>query len=146
VAARPHLGLPANTGRSYLTVFAPSLARLKAVSVDGAAAKDVDNAPELGRRYFATPVDVSAGRSVSVVFSYTVPNAFAGGLYRLSVQNQATVHPDRLSVDVILPVGVRLPDGATSQALTWSGGLTSDLQLGSSANDPAAAPWQRIDG
>jgi hypothetical protein len=70
-----------------------------------------------------------------VAFSYTVPNALAGGLYRLSVQNQATVHPDRLSVDVMLPDGVRLPDGATGRALTWSGGLTSDLQLGSSASD-----------
>jgi hypothetical protein len=133
--ARPHLGLPANTGRSYLSVFVPSPAKLKAVSVDGAAAKDVDNGPELGRRYFATPVDVAAGRSVSVVFSYTVPGAFAGGFYRLSVQNQATVHPDRLSVDVTLPDGVRPPGGATSQALTWSGRLTSDLQLGSSSND-----------
>jgi UDP-N-acetylmuramyl pentapeptide phosphotransferase/UDP-N-acetylglucosamine-1-phosphate transferase len=133
--ARPHLGLPANTGRSYLSVFVPSPARLTTVSVDGAAAKDVDNAPELGRRYFATPVDVSAGQSVSVVFSYTVPKAFPGGLYRLSVQNQATVHPDRLSVDVTLPDGVRPPNGATSRVLTWSGRLTSDLQLGSSAND-----------
>jgi hypothetical protein len=133
--ARPHLGLPANTGRSYLSVFVPSSARLNAVSVDGAAAKDVDNAPELGRRYFATPVDVSAGASVSVVFSYTVPKAFAGGLYRLSVQNQATVHPDRLSVDVTLPDGVRPPGGPTSQALTWSGRLTSDLHLGSLPNE-----------
>jgi hypothetical protein len=133
--ARPHLGLPANTGRSYLSVFVPSTARLKTVAVDGAAAKDVDNGPELGRRYFATPVDVAAGLSVSVVFSYTVPGAFAGGLYRLSVQNQATVHPDRLSVDVTLPDGVRPPGGATSQALTWSGRLTSDLRLGSSSNN-----------
>jgi UDP-N-acetylmuramyl pentapeptide phosphotransferase/UDP-N-acetylglucosamine-1-phosphate transferase len=133
--ARPNLGLAGNIDRSYLSVFVPSSARLKTVSVDGTAVKDVDNAPELGRRYFATPVEVAAGRSVSVVFSYTVPKAFAGGVYRLSVQNQATVHPDRLSVDVTLPDGVRLPDGATSQALTWNGGLTSDLQLGSSANN-----------
>ncbi|MCW3043625.1 MAG: hypothetical protein JWL57_1783 [Actinobacteria bacterium] len=61
-----------------------------------------------------------------MAFSYTVPNALAGGLYRLSVQNQATVYPDRLSVDVMLPDGVHLPDGAPTT--------------------PAAAHWQRIDG
>jgi hypothetical protein len=138
--ARPNLGLAGNIDRSYLSVFVPAGARLKGVSLDGAAARDVDNAPELGRRYFAAPVEVAAGRSVSAVFSYTVPEAFAGGLYRLNVQNQATVHPDRLSVDVTLPDGVRLPDGATRQALTWRGGLTSDLQLGSPTTDANGRP------
>ena len=137
--ARPNLGLAANVDRSYLSVFVPAGAQLKTVSVDGAATQDVDNAPELGRRYFATPVEVAAGRSVSVVFSYALPGTVASGGYRLNVQNQATVHPDRLSVDVTLPAGARLAGGATGDVLTWRGMVMGDLQLGSSATSAGSS-------
>lgn len=128
--ARPDIGLGPNIDRSYLSAFVPAGAKLKALFVNGAAPTEVANGAELGRRYFATPVEVAGGSTALVVFRYTVPNLLTGGRYQLNVQKQATVRTDRLSVDVTLPGGVRLSSGATGGGLTWRGTLAADLKLG----------------
>jgi hypothetical protein len=130
--ANPKLGLGAKVDRSYLSVFVPAGATLDGVTLDGGAATDVENAPELGRRFFATLVEVGAGTSRSVVFTYRVPKVTVRGRYALIVQNQATVHPDNLSVRVTLPDAEGIPKGQRlANSLSWSGPLTSELHLGS---------------
>lgn len=133
--ARPHLRLAAGTDRSYLSAFVPAGAVLSRVTIGGvpAAPNNLDNGVELGKHYFATVVDVGQGVSTPVVFSYRVPKVLVAGHYQLTIQDQATVHPDQLSVHVVMPRALSVagspgiqPDGN----LVWAGTPLADLQLG----------------
>ena len=139
--ARPDLGLAAATNRSYLAALVPAGAVLNQATIGGKAVDptNLDNDVELGKHYFATVVDVGPGGSSTVVFTYRVPHVLAGGRYRLTIQSQATVHPDQLAVSVAIPGGLSDPAGPGIQPggdLVWSGTPLADLQLGQTAELP----------
>ena len=132
--ARSDIGLAAGIDRTYLSALVPRGAVLEAVSVDGTSTTDFDNLPELGRRVFGTYVEVGPGASSTVQFRYFLPASVVGHRYQLTVQNQAMVHPDALTVRVLLPDGFTVGGmqglaGGPGGALTWTGRLTSGRRL-----------------
>lgn len=135
--ARPLIGLAAGTNRTYLSIIVPGGAVLEDVRIDGQPTTDFENLPELGKQLFAVYLEAAPGTTSSVQFHYAVPDAVVGGRYHLTVQNQATVSPDRLSVQVNAPAdAVVVAHQGLDGSLAWSGGLTSsrtfalDLRLG----------------
>jgi UDP-N-acetylmuramyl pentapeptide phosphotransferase/UDP-N-acetylglucosamine-1-phosphate transferase len=139
--ARPHLKLAPGMNRSYLSVYAPAQASLEGVSIDGEPTTNFDDALELGKRFFATTVEVGPGESKSVSFSYRIPHVLVGDRYRLTVQNQTTVRPDRLSIRVKGPKGasVATAQGFGSGELSWAGSLISDAHFGADLVVPLPA-------
>jgi hypothetical protein len=134
--ARPALGLGASVDRSYLSIFVPAKAVLAGITVNDVAVPqgDIDNGPELGRRYFATDLDTPPGATMTVVFSYRTPGVLAGGTYQLTLQNQAMVQPDHLSVHISLPAGASASASAgqglsTGSAMSWQGEPPADKTL-----------------
>lgn len=140
--ARPRLKLEAGHARSYLSVFVPGRAILQNVLIDGTPTTNFDNRVELGKRMFATYVEVAPGGSQKVAFQYRVPDVLVAGRYRLTLQNQATVHPDEVSLRVAVPPGavIDLREGfVRGKTLVWKGALTSDLDLAAEVEVPLTA-------
>jgi lipopolysaccharide/colanic/teichoic acid biosynthesis glycosyltransferase len=140
--AGPRSDLGNGRTRSFLSLFVPAEAELLEVRKDGATTNDFENRLESGKRRLGTNVEVGPGESRSISYRYRVPNVLDNGTYRLVVQNQATVEPDTLSVQIQLPEesivtsqeGFR---GTTS--LVWDGKLTSDFELSATVETPLSA-------
>jgi UDP-N-acetylmuramyl pentapeptide phosphotransferase/UDP-N-acetylglucosamine-1-phosphate transferase len=140
--SRPHLGLGPGTARSYLNVLVPPAANLVRVLVDGEPTDNFWSLPELGKRLFSVYLDVGPGESKKVVFGYRVPKVLQGNRYRLTVQNQATVRPDTMSVSVKIPARsvIRLSEGFIGgKELSWEGTIDSDKSLAAEVNVPLYA-------
>jgi hypothetical protein len=129
--SRPHLGLEPGTARTYLSVFVPGRAILEEVLLDGESSNNFDNRLEFDKRVFIVSLDVKAGESRSVTFRYLVPDVVGRDGYRLTIQDQATVRPDRMRVQVLPPPKWSLHSGVSSdgRALLWEGEIESDLEL-----------------
>ncbi|HVF12539.1 MAG TPA: DUF4012 domain-containing protein, partial [Actinomycetota bacterium] len=138
-AARPELGLNAGQARSYVETFVPSGARLKRVLLDGKESTDFKEIRELGKKVFITTVTLSPGEQKTVEYSYTVKDAIKDGKYRLVLQNQSTVRPDRLSVDIAVPENSNIEERegfVRGDRLTWSGDLVADTELAAEVSMP----------
>ncbi|HEU5003738.1 MAG TPA: DUF4012 domain-containing protein [Actinomycetota bacterium] len=136
--ARPDLGLAAGVDRTYLGALVPANAVLEGVSVNGATAPDVFDGAQLGKRLLATYVEVPQGGSATLQIRYDVPGVLGPDGYQLTVQNQAMVQPDSLTVHVQLPAGYQISRAqgladAGGGLLAWSGRLTSSRHLSVSA-------------
>jgi hypothetical protein len=129
--SRPHLGLEPGTARTYLSTFVPERAILKEVLLDGESSNNFDNRLEFDKRVFIVSLDVKAGESRSVTFRYLVPDVVGGDGYRLTIQDQATVRPDRMRVQVLPPPKWSLRSSVSSDgnALLWEGGIANDVEL-----------------
>jgi hypothetical protein len=129
--SRPHLGLESGTARTYLSVFVPGRAILREVLVDRESSNNFENRLEFGKRVFIVSLDVKAGESRSVTFHYLVPDVIGGDGYRLTIQDQATVRPDRMRVQVLPPPNWSLhsSDSSDGKALLWEGGIANDVEL-----------------
>jgi hypothetical protein len=129
--SRPHLGLESGTARTYLSVFVPGRAILREVLVDRESSNNFDNRLEFDKRVFIVNLDVKAGESRSVTFRYLVPDVVGRDSYRLTIQDQATVRPDRMRVEVLPPPKWSLHSSVSSdgKALLWEGGIANDVEL-----------------
>jgi hypothetical protein len=129
--SRPHLGLESGTARTYLSVFVPGRAILREVAIDGKPSDNFDNRLEFDKRVFIVSLDVRAGESRSVTFHYLVPDVIGRDGYRLTIQDQATVRPDRMRVQVLPPSKWSLHSTVSSdgKALLWEGEIASDVEL-----------------
>jgi len=138
--ARSDIGLAAGIDRTYMSVLVPQQAILEGMSLDGQTVTNLSDEAQLGKRLFATYMEVAQGASSTLQIRYDVPGVFSGGTYRLTVQNQAMVHPDALSVHVQLPGGYQIADtqGLADMgggALSWTGKLTEGVSLSASASE-----------
>lgn len=139
---RGRLGLEPGEARSYLSALVPARAVLEEVLVDGRPTTDFDSRRELGKRVISTYVQVGPGESRTVSLRYRIPGILLGDRYRLVVQNQATVVPDRLTVRVRVPPDsvVREREGfVPEQTLAWSGTLESARDLSALLRVPMPA-------
>ncbi len=137
--SRTRIGLSEGRARDFFTVFVPQRARLQEVSVDGKPTPRFDNDLERGKRRLASYIEVGPGESRTLLFNYTVPHALAGRLYRLSIQSQATVRPDDLSVDIELPSNSSVSSRMGflyGKNLSWSGPLSKDMELSAEVRIP----------
>jgi hypothetical protein len=128
---RPHLGLETGTARTYLSVFVPARAILREVLVDQESSNNFDNRLEFDKRVFILSIDVKAGKSRSVTFRYLVPDVIGNNGYQLTVQDQATVRPDRMRVQVLPPPewSLHSSDSSNGKALIWEGQIANDVEL-----------------
>ena len=143
--ARPDLNLGAGVDRTYLSALVPQAAVLEGVTLDGQTTSDVDNLPELGKRVFGTYLEVAPGTTSTVAFRYFLPAAIMGNFYHLTVQNQAMVNPDQLSVRIGVPAGYTIgpwPAAASADPggdLNWSGRLTAGREIDASVTQTELA-------
>jgi lipopolysaccharide/colanic/teichoic acid biosynthesis glycosyltransferase len=130
--ARPRINLSERAARTYLSMYIPRNAVLLGVKIDGKQTTQIDDRIELGKRLIVANLDVAAGAKRHVVLDYRIPRALVDGKYRLSVQNQATVNADNVSVEV------RAPKKATIEkregfyrgsTLNWSGPVSSNMSF-----------------
>jgi hypothetical protein len=139
---RDRLGLGLGVARTYLNAFVPVGAELTDSSVDGEFPRDLDNRTELGRRLFGVTLDVEPGQQRTVEFAYRIPDVLVNGRYELTMQNQATVRPDDVSVDVQIPpnatAGART-GFARGGMLTWSGSVQGETVLAADVQAPVTA-------
>ncbi len=92
---------------------------------------------EAGKKVWPVTLEIPPGESGSIAYDYTVPDVVrtAGGrrVYRLVVQYQPKVHPERLVVSIDLPSGaedVRAKGAARrGDTLVWDLTMKSDLVL-----------------
>jgi hypothetical protein len=129
--SRPHLGLESGTARTYLSVFVPARAILREVLVDQESSNNFDNRLEFDKRVFILSIDVKAGESRSVTFRYLVPDVIGSNGYQLTIQDQATVRPDRMRVQVLPPPkwSLHSSDSTDGKALFWEGEIANDVEL-----------------
>ncbi|MCA1841458.1 MAG: DUF4012 domain-containing protein, partial [Actinobacteria bacterium] len=130
--ARTDIDLPAGHMRTYLSAYIPANARLHSFSIDGVQSAKFETGLELGKRYVGTNVELAPGQSQRLTVSYSVPGAMKEGRYVLRMQNQATVHPDEVTVSILVPpemvIGAR--EGfARGDDLNWHGPLDRDTIL-----------------
>ena len=125
---RPRLDLASGTLRSFMTLFVPRNAVLTEVWRDGEPTDDFQNSLELGRRRFAVYSEVPPEGTQEFRFRYLVPDVLDEDGYRLTVQTQSTVRPDRLNVNLDLPRGARhSPTGA--RRIEWTETIEADRTL-----------------
>lgn len=125
--------------RDFMALFVPARAEVREFLKDGKPSEEFSSILEQGKRRLGTYADLVPGASRTFAYRYRVPDALSGGVYRLNVQNQATVTPDTLSIQV------QLPDGSTAaekkgfeggNSLIWEGPVVSDLELSARIDTP----------
>jgi lipopolysaccharide/colanic/teichoic acid biosynthesis glycosyltransferase len=139
---RERLGLGLGVARTHLAALVPAGAELGDASVDGEFPESLDNRLELGRRLFGVTLDLAPGQERRVAFRYRLPDALVDGRYELTMQNQATVHPDDVSVDVQVPragtKGART-GFAPGGTLAWQGSVQAETLLAADLETPLTA-------
>jgi hypothetical protein len=136
---RERIGLAPGRSRDFLSLFVPARARLQRVLKDGMPTSEFDNSVELGKRRLAAYVELGAGESQTVTFRYRLPRALVDGRYKLLLQNQATVVPDSLHVQIQLPPGTSIGHRTgfqRGQNLSWSGNVGNIRQLAADIRSP----------
>jgi hypothetical protein len=136
---RQRIGLASGRSRDFLSVFVPARARLELVLKDGKATTEFDSSLEVGKRRFASYVELGPGESQTVTFVYRLPRAVVDGRYSLLIQNQATVVPDRLAVQIQLPSGVSISDRRGFEEgddLSWTGPALNSHRLSARIGTP----------
>ncbi|TMK51113.1 MAG: DUF4012 domain-containing protein, partial [Actinobacteria bacterium] len=125
--------LPADAvglNRSYVSVYMPLTSGIVGARVGGASV-GMESETEAGLSVASRFLEVLPGQSstLNVATSGTVPTS---GEYRLVVQRQPTLNPDRFRLEVVLPEGASpvgpLPVGARAngRVVGWSGLLDAD--------------------
>ncbi|MEX2551633.1 MAG: sugar transferase [Actinomycetota bacterium] len=130
--ARPQIDLNPGRSRDFLSLFVPARAQLRQVLKNGHPSFDFDNSLELGKRRLGAYVELGAGESQTWTFRYLIPGALSKGAYNLVVQNQATVVPDDLSVQIEPPPGASIQSRRAferSNTLSWRGEVGNLLEL-----------------
>jgi hypothetical protein len=93
----------------YVSAYLASSASLSGVTVDGQPGQGRLEA-ELGHPVVETFEELPSGASRELVYDVALPEAWtvddAGGRYRLTIQEQATIHPTRARLEVRLPEGM----------------------------------------
>lgn len=129
---RDGIDLGAGRARTFFSVFVPQRAQLRSLHVDGQPSGDLDNSEELGKRRMGRFVELGAGESQTFTIAYRLPNAIRDGTYSLSIQNQSTVVPDQLSINLELPPTSEISGRsgfARGDALVWTGDANRDIVL-----------------
>jgi hypothetical protein len=110
----PRIGYGTRYLGTSLGIFLPNHARLGPVAVDGAPYDATIHVPKVAgvhnRRFFVRSMMLDSGQSSTVRATYTVPHAAdlesAGAMtYRLDVDTQDLVVPERFAVSVTWPSG-----------------------------------------
>jgi len=137
---------PGGAYKNYLRVYVPQGSVLKRVerSSEGVDSKaleitsEVDQTEEGGKTVFGTVFTLDAGRSLSLTFTYNLPEEVSlsakENTYNLLLQKQAGTTADPLTVDFLKPFGrdvVSAPEGAKriGDLWRWSGNLRVDREL-----------------
>jgi hypothetical protein len=136
--------------RPMMNVYVPDEAELRLAEVDGTR---LDNSPpglvhwpapnvpaehsEKGKKVWSATLEIPPKETGTFRLGYVVPGAVRteGGrkVYRLTVQHQPRVRPERLTITISLPAGVRdvrAPGWRRSgETLVWDRPLTADVVL-----------------
>jgi UDP-N-acetylmuramyl pentapeptide phosphotransferase/UDP-N-acetylglucosamine-1-phosphate transferase len=147
---------PVGLNRSYVSVYMPRTSGIVSARVGGASV-GMESETEAGLSVASRFLEVLPGQSstLNVATSGTVPTS---GEYRLVVQRQPTLNPDRFRLEVVLPVGASpvgpLPVGAKAngRVVGWSGLLDADRVFTIRYEGPGrqwwrmgiAAIWQKL--
>lgn len=102
--------------------------------------KDLREEMELGHPVFTTMVQLGTGEAERIELDWELAHAWerdeAGGLYRLTVQDQPTIRPTTLVVEVTLPQGMTVASATEgfewgSDRAQWTGTAegTTELEL-----------------
>jgi len=137
--ANPRLGLGVGRARQFLSVFVPKRAQLLSVFRDGVRTEDYSNDTEVGKRRFSAYMELGPQESQTLTFRYRLQKAVQRGTYRLLVQNQATVTPDELSVDIELPKGASVTTKKgfiRGNGLRWKGPVAARIDLAAGLHRP----------
>lgn len=126
-------GEPAGLLRAYTSVFMPAGSSLTAAGIDGKMPDRLDQHTEGGLAAVSAFVDV-ASRTKSTFSVRTTRTINSPGLYRLVVQQQPSLHPDRLDLLVSLPPGstvTRVSEGMIVEGDTvrWTGYLSRQREF-----------------
>jgi hypothetical protein len=158
---------PVGLNRSYVSVYMPLTSGLvgarlsssasRGASGVGGASVGMESETEGGLSVASRFLEVLPGKSstLNVATSGTVPTP---GEYRLVVQRQPTLNPDRFRLEVVLPLGTSpvggLPAGAQAngRVVAWSGLLDADrvftIRYGAPGRQwwkvGVAAIWQKL--
>jgi hypothetical protein len=119
--------------RALLSVYSASGSTLESSQPE----KGAPVHEEGGAVVFVRTIDVLAGESGSVAFTYSAPGVVtatpSGRLYRLTIQHQPLVNPADLLVTVTLPPGITVLQApgwtVVDNVATYQGTLTKDLVL-----------------
>lgn len=109
---------------------------------------------ELGHPVFTTMVPLGSGEAERVELDWVVDNVWTeagdGGIYRLTVQNQPTIRPTRLIIDVLVPEGMSVVDASPGFILDgrhahWDGSAPASAMLEVQfASENAGSVWDRL--
>lgn len=127
------------TARNFISLFVPLGAQLQEVLKGGKPTTDFENSPEMGKRRLGTDVEVAPGESRSVTYRYRLPEDVVDGNYRLTVQNQATVKPDTLSIHIQVPANTTITNRkgfGSGEDLVWRGDVRSDQEFSAHLDSP----------
>lgn len=127
----------AGDNRSLLSVYCATGCRREGFRrslTDGAVREET----ELGHPVFTTMVPLASGETERVELDWALDDAWEargeGGVYRLTVQNQPTIQPTELVVDVALPEGMAMASVSegfqtTRNTVRWSGSPSRTMEL-----------------
>ncbi|MBW3591110.1 MAG: DUF4012 domain-containing protein, partial [Actinobacteria bacterium] len=118
--------VPAGLNRTITSIYLPEFAGVTEATVNGEPSS-IETFEEKGLSVASKVLDILAGETATMSLS-TRPPVDDPGIYRLKVQQQPTLNPDRFKLDVVLPEGVLVhgTSGGMQQqgnVLTWSGDL-----------------------
>lgn len=110
---------------------------------------------ELGHPVFWSYERMLAGETRQVQYDWLLSKAWdraAGeGRYRLTFQNQVTIRPTRVRLEVRVPAGMDVVSTTLAMtregaALVWQGDTRGDVELEVRFREPARSWWQRVRG
>lgn len=118
--------LPAGLNRLITSVYGPEFTGVTGVQVDGEPS-GIETYEELGLGVVSKVLDTPAGATTTMTLQ-TRPVLAARGRYRLLVQQQPTLRPDKLELQIVLPAGVLVHEASgglirNGNLLSWSGEL-----------------------
>jgi lipopolysaccharide/colanic/teichoic acid biosynthesis glycosyltransferase len=125
--------------RDFMALFVPARAEVRDFQKDGKTSIEFSSTLEQGKRRLGTYVDLAPGASQTFAYRYRVPDALTDGAYRLNVQNQATVTPDTLTIQIQLPERTTVTERKgfpSGTPLLWEGPLASDMELSARVQTP----------
>ncbi|MGH2772813.1 MAG: DUF4012 domain-containing protein, partial [Actinomycetota bacterium] len=123
---------PAGLNRSFLSLYAGGRTEATGARLDGKAV-GVESESERGLSVLSRFLEVRAGEEAKLEFDLK-PDPVADGVYRLVVQRQAALRPDKFRLTVDLPPGAVATDMTPGMKVaggraTWEGRLTSDREF-----------------
>lgn len=126
-------GDPPGLDRSYVSVYLPRATEVLKATVGGAPV-GIESETEGGLGVVSRFLEALPGRRSTLVLQ-TAGLRTRRGEYRLVVQHQPTLNPDRFRLEVVLPPGYSVerpvPSATTSggRVLIWQGTLVSDMEF-----------------